>query len=404
MNVLFLTLADINSIKDGGIYSDLLREFVNNGHNISIVSPIEKLGREESFVIYGNGWDILKLKIGKMQKNNLIKKGINTILLEKKLVSGIKKYYFNKKFDLVIYSTPPITFAKVVKYVKNTYNAKTYLLLKDIFPQNAVDLGILKKKGFLGIVYKYFRKKEKQLYLISDYIGCMSEANIDYLLEHNPYINKSKVHISPNCIEVKESYVNGYEKIALKMKYNVPSNKVILVYGGNLGKPQGMDYIERCIFKLKDNPNVFFLIIGEGTEKRNLNIFIKKYKLDNVLVVDWVEKNEYDKLLSICDIGLIFLDYRFTIPNFPSRILSYMQAKLPIIASTDQNTDVGSIIEKGNFGYACYSDNTINFVETLDKLLKRDYKNMGYNGYEYLKKYYAAEKVYKDIIDIIDEK
>lgn len=90
------------------------------------------------------------------------------------------------KFDLIIYSTPPITFQRAVEYVKERDNAQTYLLLKDIFPQNAVDIGILSKNGWKGLIYKYFRKKEKKLYGISDRIGCMSEANCKYILSHNP--------------------------------------------------------------------------------------------------------------------------------------------------------------------------------------------------------------------------
>lgn len=398
MNILFLTLANIDSIEDRGIYPDLFREFVRNGHIVSIVSPIEKSYKKNNYILHGEGWNILKLKIGDMQKNNFIKKGINTILLEHKFINGIKKHYFDKNFDLVIYSTPPITFAKVVKYVKKKYNAKTYLLLKDIFPQNAVDLDILSKKGIKGIIYKYFRRKEKQLYLISEYIGCMSEANKEYLLENNKYIDANIVHIAPNCIEVVNMYDMSEEEVkVIKEKYKLPINKKILVYGGNLGKPQGVEFIIECIKKCKKYTDIFFLIIGEGTEKYKLIKYLESKETDNVTILNWIKPDEYNNLLSACDVGLIFLDHRFTIPNFPSRLLSYMQARIPVIAATDLNTDVGDIIEKGEFGYKCESNNVESFLFTLEKLMNENYKCKGNNGYNFLKRHYTSEIVYKII-------
>ena len=114
---------------------------------------------------------------------------------------AIKKYFADVKFDLVLYPTPPVTQVTTVEYVKKRDGAKSYLLLKDIFPQNAVDIGMMKKTGPKSILYKMFRKKEEKLYKISDYIGCMSQANVDYVIKHNPGIDASKVHINPNSVE-----------------------------------------------------------------------------------------------------------------------------------------------------------------------------------------------------------
>ena len=93
---------------------------------------------------------------------------------------------------MILYSTPPITFCGVVEYFQKRDNAKTYLMLKDIFPQNAVDLGMMKTTGAKGLIYKYFRKQEKKLYAISDRIGCMSQANVEYVLKDNPEVSKEK--------------------------------------------------------------------------------------------------------------------------------------------------------------------------------------------------------------------
>ena len=138
----------------------------------------------------------MKLKIGNIQKTNIIEKGISTVSIEPQFIAGIKKYFSNVKFDLVIYSTPPITFCNAIEFVKKRDGAESYLLLKDIFPQNAVDIGIMSKSGIIGILYRFFRNKEKKLYRISDYIGCMSPANVEYIKKHNPEIDAEKISVS----------------------------------------------------------------------------------------------------------------------------------------------------------------------------------------------------------------
>ena len=201
MNILFLSLIEISSLKEHNIYTDLLREFVMQQYNVYIISPSNKKGND---IIKENNIIIIRIPIGEITKTNIIKKGINTLLIEPKLKNAVKKYYGNVKFDIILYPTPPITFANVVKYVKNRDGAESYLMLKDIFPQNAVDIGMLSTKGMKGFIYKYFRQMEKKLYAVSDRIGCMSPANVKYLLEHNPEISPEKVEICPNSIEVRD--------------------------------------------------------------------------------------------------------------------------------------------------------------------------------------------------------
>ena len=139
-----------------------------------------------------------------------------------------KKFFSKIKFDLILYTTPPITFVSAVEYVKKRDNAKTYLLLKDIFPQNAVDIGMMSKAGVKGLLYKHFRTQEKKLYRVSDRIGCMSQANVDYVINHNPEVDSSKVEVCPNSIEVIDKSVDKETKNAIRTKYDIPLDKKYL--------------------------------------------------------------------------------------------------------------------------------------------------------------------------------
>ena len=400
MNILFLTLLDFQNLKENNIYTDLLRCFLTQGHNVSVISPKERRFDEETCLITEDNCRILKLKIGNIQKTDVIEKGISTVLLESRFKSGVKKYFGDIKFDLVLYSTPPITLAGVVKYIKKRDNAKTYLLLKDIFPQNAVDIGMMTKTGVKSIIYKVFRRKEKQLYKLSDYIGCMSQANVDYLIKNNPEIVPEKVHICPNSIDVRSKPKND-NKEETRREYGIPTDKTVFVCGGNFGKPQDIPFIIECLKENAKYDDRFFVICGTGTEYPKLKKYIDEAAPKNVLLINGLPKDEYERFVGCCDVGLIFLDHRFTIPNFPSRILSYMQNGIPVLACTDPNTDIGKVITEGEFGWRCDSDSVDSFREKIDEICNTHLEKYGSNGYRYLQKHYTVEESYRIICESI---
>lgn len=375
LNILFITLGNIANIDDHGIYEDLMRELAKKNVEIYIASPIERRQKKNTYLIeYRDSFDwhkkvhILKIKTGNIQKTNIVEKGISMILLDNQIKNGIKKYFKSVKFDLILYSTPPITIVNSIRFVKKRDAAKTYLMLKDIFPQNAVDLGMMKVTGLRGLLYWFFRNKEKKLYAISDKIGCMSQANVDYVLKHNPEIKKESVEVFPNCIEPVNVSLNDEEKIKMRKKYGIPLDKKVFVYGGNLGKPQGIPFIIDCLRAEKDNEKVYFLIVGDGTEYGKLEQFEKEEHPSNFKLMKRLPKDDYDRMIASCDVAMIFLDHRFTIPNFPSRLLSYMQACLPVLACTDPNTDIGKVIVDGGFGWWCESNNVNAFVEAVTSI------------------------------------
>lgn len=403
MNVLFLTLLDFESLNDRNIYTDFLREFIKNGHYVYAISPVEKRKKKQTHIKKDSKSVILKLKIGNIQKTNTVEKGISTIMIEPTYKKAIKKYFSKVKFDLVLYSTPPITFVSTIEYVKKRDEAKTYLLLKDIFPQNAVDIGMMSTVGVKGLLYKFFRKKEKKLYNVSDRIGCMSQANVDYIIKHNSEINPRKVEICPNSIEVIDKSVDSKTRDAIRNKYGISLDKRVFVYGGNLGKPQGIPFLIECMKKCADISDAFFLIVGDGTEYRLLEAYVKKSRQNNLKLLKRLPKEDFDTLVGACDVGMIFLDHRFTIPNFPSRLLSYMQAKLPVLAVTDINTDIGKVIVDGGFGWWCESDDVEKFKDIVVSELDKNTESMRKLSYQYLQSKYSSLGTYEIIKRVIGD-
>ncbi|GEN54623.1 glycosyltransferase family 4 protein [Halobacillus faecis] len=396
MNILFLSIGRLNNIEDRGLYTDLLRQFRDKGHNVYVVSSIEKRLHKPTEYVNENGVQFLRVKIGNIRNTNLIKKGISTIMIESLFLKAIKKYMENINFDLVIYSTPPITFGKVVRYVKKRDNARTYLLLKDIFPQNAVDLNMFSKNSLL---HKYFKMKEKQLYALSNHIGCMSQGNVDFVINNNTEVLPNTVEVCPNSITPVKVDRAETKIRNIRSKYNIPLDKTVFIYGGNLGKPQGIDFLINCLKTNKDNDDVYFVIAGSGTEFNKLSAFFNREKPKNALLLSQMKKDDYEALANSCDVGLIFLDNRFTIPNFPSRLLTYMQASMPVLAATDVNTDIGKVIVEGEFGYWCESNNTKQFNKKLKQLCDNKLREqMGINARSYLEKNYTSRHSYEIIM------
>lgn len=367
MHILFLTVGRINSIEERGIYADLLRVLASQGHEVFIASPAERRYHQPTRLTEKDNVHFLKIKTLNIQKTNVIEKGIGTLLLEYQFLGAIEKYWGNVKFDLVLYSTPPITFNKVIEKIKKKHNAKSYLLLKDIFPQNAVDLGMFKKDSAL---YKLFRKKEKKLYSLSDKIGCMSPANRDYILRNNPEVNPAIVEVFPNSmipLEFKPSSKENRDKILSSL--NISPDKVISLYGGNLGKPQGIDFLIEVVKDNERRSNHHIIIVGDGTEYGKLAAWFEHNKPNNATLLSRLPKAEYDQLARCADIGLIFLDHRFTIPNYPSRLLAYIENAIPVMIASDPNTDIGRMAEEGGYGLWCESNSIEAFNDKLDTLI-----------------------------------
>lgn len=372
MNIAFITIAYPRSSSESNLYSDLMEEFVENGHEVYVVCSIEKRYGKESFLTESNGIKVLRIKTGDITSNpNYIAKGIALLQFQSQLITGIKNNFANILFDLILYSTPPIQYNRIIKYLKKKSNASTYLLLKDIFPQNALDLGLLSK---WNPIYWYFKRKEKETYLLSDRIGCMSPANVTYLLKHNPYILPENVEVCANSIK-NRGFADEEMRINIRTKVrhslSIEEQELLLIYGGNLGISQGLSFFLEIIQAYQEQLPVKFLIVGEGTWYEKIAKFLKEGNYNNVILQQRVSPMKFKNMLIAADIGLIFLNPKFTIPNFPSRLTSYLEAGLPVIACTDKASDIGSVVEHAGCGYKLLSEDLQGFKDIIEKIKQK---------------------------------
>ncbi len=399
--ILFLT--SIYKYEDkGNLYTDLVDTLAAHGNSVVVMTPKErKYKAKEAIQQYGNIQCLSFRCLNFRGKVNIIEKGIATLTLGAQYKHSLKKYFRHDRFDVVIYATLPITYAPVVNYVKRRDGAISYLLQKDFFPQSAVDLELMRKDS---ILYHVFRCIEKELFACSDKIGVISPKNVQYLLEHNPQILPYKADYCPNSIvpstdeKLRQS---RQKKEAVRKKYGIPQDAVVFIYGGVISRAQGVEYIKRVFTEVKKEElnAAYFLLIGSGNGYDDLSRHIESLQADNIVVKPFMPKQSFDEILSASDVGLIFLDHRFTIANIPSRTLAHLDMGQPIVAATDAYTDYRELIEKHEIGLWCQSSRPAEMVDHMKRMINdREFRlRCGENARELLKKEFSTEVTYSVI-------
>lgn len=398
--ILFLT-SDYPENSKGNLYVDLVDEFVRWGHQVDVITPVERRYKKNTTLTQNNNLRVLKIKSLNLRGDvNLFEKGISTLYMGYLYCYAISKYLKGEAYDIVICATLPITYAPIMRKLKEKHGTFTYLLHKDFFPQSAIDLEMLSKNS---VFYHLFRNIERKLYKESDMIGVMSKKNIEFITKDNPDLSINNLEICPNSImPTSETIIGNYrlKKKEIRRKYNIPEDTTVFIYGGNISRAQGIDFIINIVKRFNECPDSYLLFVGSGNEFGKLNKAITKYNYPNVKIISKLPKRDYDELVLSCEVGLVFLDHRFSIANIPSRTLSHLDMGQPILAATDTYTDFKEIIEENGIGLWVNSKDVDLFLEkvnelTYDKLLR---ESMGKNGRAYLETNCNVNLSYKIII------
>lgn len=397
IKLLFVSLGSLESFDQQGIYTDLLKVFRDHGHSVYAIGVRERRSGLPTEYVESDGIHVLRVSAGNIQKTNLLEKGLSTLALKSHLVKAVNKHLPDVDFDLVLFATPPTTISGFIEAVKERTGAKAYLLLKDIFPQNSLDLGLLSKKGIKGLAYRYFKLTERKTYACCDWIGCMSPANVDYLLTHEPQIDPRIIEVNPNSLIPRDMSLS--DRSSFKEKYSLPDGVPVFVYGGNLGRPQNVPFLIEALKVNEERRAGYFAIAGNGTDRPLLEKWFESEKPKFAKLLPCLPRDEYDAMLVACDAGIVLLDHRFTIPNFPSRMLAYLQAGLPIVVATDEVCDMGAIAERHGFGVAVESEDPVSFVSACARLAGLDMRAMGERGRGYFVENCNAERSYELIME-----
>jgi glycosyltransferase involved in cell wall biosynthesis len=196
---------------------------------------------------------IARIKTGQIKGAGRVLRCYREATLSATLWQKGKGFFQKHPCDLIIYYSPSIFFGSLVRKLKALWGCPAYLILRDIFPQWAVDMGILRK----GLIHRFFRIKELEQYAAADLIGVQSPANLEYFrreLPHQPY--QLEVLYNWTTLDSVTAHHSNY-RVRLGLQ-----EKIVFFYGGNIGVAQDMNNILRLARSLQNNPRVAFLLVG----------------------------------------------------------------------------------------------------------------------------------------------
>ena len=394
MNILFISIA-WPAPGEKNLYTDLMDEFVLHGHKVYVAgtrnnNKLEKAGLETE-----DGKEILRINTGSIRKSSYYRKAVSLFTLGGRFLTAINRYLKDIDCDLIIAPTPPITLSRLLKKLKKKYNAPFYLLLKDIWPQGSVDLKVIRK---YGIPWLYLRSHEKRLYRTADYIGCMSPLGMQYVLEKNRFIPENKIEVCPNSIRpVKDA--REIKPGAIRAKYNIPQDACVFIFSGNLGVGHGLHFLAEAIKLLSGYSKAFFLIGGSGTHYQYLKDRFEEFSPGNALLYSWLPRDDFEQIMATSDVGLILL-YRYTSPQFPSRILSYLEYSKPVLCAVNEATDIGTTVEGSGCGLSVDHGDREGFIDAVKYFSENsnERKKMGAKGRKLLMDNYTVKHGYEIIM------
>ncbi len=373
------------------LMKELAGGLANRGHDVSVVTTqpryylkegMEK--REFPLVKQEGSVKVVRVATLPLHKVNFIIRGVSQLLLPFLFFTKVKKHV--KNIDVVIVYSPPLTLGLVGKMVKRRFGAKFILNLQDIFPKNAVDLGVLRNT----VLIKFFEWIERKVYRVADVVTFHSEGGRKFLIEHKDVPEKKIVTI-PNWID-PHPYQNIEKAIPFREQYGL-EGKFIFLFAGIMGPAQGLDFLINVAREVSDMENVVFLLVGGGTEKEKLRKLVNTYKITNVVFKPFVSGDEYPSLVRCANVGVVCLSAENKTPFIPGKFLGYMAAGKPILSFLNKESDGFSLLREANCGRAVVSGELENAVQAVRGMYRErsDLDKLGRNGFLYLSSHFTLD-------------
>jgi hypothetical protein len=381
MNFDYVILVDSFKPKNNSaaVMIDELALHMSNENKICVITEDSSQKSSYSLEKFNENYFVLKIRTFKRLRSNSLR-GISELINPHIMILIFKIYGLNKKIisKKLIWYSPSIFYSPFIRFYKNYNNAKTYLILRDLFPLWMVDLGLLKKDSYVHKFLNYFEKKQ---YDLANSIGVQIDSNI-------PIVRKIVDH------DCSISVLNNWKSINTIERQRTLNNKMRAVYAGNIGIAQGPENFDRIIELSVNNFEIKFF--SEDTYYEDLKI---KYKeQNNIIFSETVANKDLEKEYLNYDFGLVLLDINHKTNNVPGKFISYISNGLPVFCILNKGNPLIEIINNNMLGVALASDdiaairnNLVNFIKLIQKY------NLSKNCLEYAHKHYDISSIAKQI-------
>ena len=333
---------------------DLSLEMIRQGHKVTVMIPSHDI-KEAWSLEDMEGVKVLRLKAPRTRDIGYIRRTINEFLMPFAMLHNLRKSPLsNMSWDGVVWYSPTIFLGPIANSLKKTNGCRSYLIIRDIFPEWAVDMDLLSR----GLPYRFFKVIERYQYSIADVIGVQTPANLPYF--------DSWARASERRVEVLQNWLAEAPDIgcSISVADSPLAGRTIFVYAGNMGVAQGMGILIDLAERLHDRQDIGFIFVGRGSDVHVLHDAVKVRGLDNVIFYDEIAPSEIPGLYAQCHVGIVALDPRHRTHNIPGKFLYYMQGGLPVLASINSGNDLADIIDREAVGRVCVDHS----VETLRRL------------------------------------
>ncbi|MDC3302454.1 glycosyltransferase family 4 protein [Gammaproteobacteria bacterium] len=342
---------------------ELARELVLLGHHVTVITPQSNASPSPLLSETLEEVVVWRFECGPIKDVSKFRRAINESLISLYAWRQIRKQVKEDTFDGIIYYSPSIFFGPLAAKLKKRCICKSYLVLRDFFPQWAVDAGLIKKGSAID---RYFRFFETVTYRNADMIGVMSPGNLEIFNQRTD--NRYKASVLRNWTRVEPHNIIGVnanlrQRLGLK-------DKIIFFYGGNIGHAQDMNNLMRLVRRMQKFNNAHFLFVGQGDEVKLINELAIEWKLSNYSYLPSVTQDEYRDMLTQVDVGLFSLSAKHTSHNFPGKLLGYMLQSLPILGSVNQDNDLINLIQDNRAGFISVNGDDEIFFDSATKLYK----------------------------------
>lgn len=340
--------------------SDLAEQFALDGHALTVIVADPECNEPVSEEWIQN-YRLIRIRTPKTKDIGYIRRSMNEFLMPFLMWYRLIRYGFvANSYDAIIWYSPTIFLGPLVQRLKTKWNCTSYLIIRDIFPEWAADIGILKR----GLAYKVLKVIANYQYSVADIIGVQSPGNLKYF-RHMERDSTATIEVLPNWLKANPRK-NVCSIDLSKTKLN---GKKVLAYTGNMGIAQDLSLVVDLAKLRRDDADLGFIFVGRGAQKEKLISEVKSHGLNNFLFFDEIDPSEIPGLLSQCAVGIVSLDYRHKSHNIPGKFITYLQNSLPCFAIVNPGNDITRIIEAEQLGRCCETRSLTEISKALDETI-----------------------------------
>ncbi len=340
---------------------DLSREFARQGHTLCVLLPATNQ-QEQWRLEVSDGVQLLRLRAPKTKDVGYVRRTLAEFAMPFAMLSNLRKSLLaDERWDGIVWYAPSIFHGPLVSAIKRASGCKSYLIIRDIFPDWAVDMGLMGR----GLPYHFFNLVARYQYSVADIIGVQTPGNRRYFDSWSEKPDR-KLEVLQNWLEKPAQM-----KCSIRVDQTALAGRRIFVYAGNMGVAQGMGILVDLAHKLRSRSNIGFLFVGRGSDAEHLKSAAKLRQLDNLMFFDEIDPDEIPDLYAQCDVGIVALDPRHKSHNIPGKFLTYMQSGLPVLANINAGNDLAGVIRNQRVGQVCETNQVEELVQLTEKLLEQ---------------------------------